>query len=324
METVRACGCKGIRTCLICEKEYNIAKPNGIDELKKAPCYVYCPDCEAVWPGWEVDELKSHPNHSGNPLAYPDLFRVNEFLEHRCTENFSNDFFNDKNENDFLTIDEAENLIKDLDALPWEASQSGRRKQNYGPKCNFKKRRLRTGDFDGFPVKTKFLQKRFSEHEILKDFQTIEQCSLEYTSKRGASIDPHIDDCWIWGERIVTVNVIGDSVLTMTKYKGSQKRYNLEDVPTYDPVVKVDSVNSQLGQLAEVPENSVVRLPMPARSLMVLYGSARYDWEHAVLREDVDSRRVCIAYREFTPPYLTDEENNEEAKNTLRKALNFW
>ena len=34
METVRQCGCKGIRTCLICEKEYSISKPNLTAELQ--------------------------------------------------------------------------------------------------------------------------------------------------------------------------------------------------------------------------------------------------------------------------------------------------
>ena len=28
METVRPCGCKGIRSCLFCETEYNIVKVN--------------------------------------------------------------------------------------------------------------------------------------------------------------------------------------------------------------------------------------------------------------------------------------------------------
>lgn len=34
METVRLCGCKGIRTCLICEKEYSIKKVDCSSELK--------------------------------------------------------------------------------------------------------------------------------------------------------------------------------------------------------------------------------------------------------------------------------------------------
>jgi len=43
-------------------------------------------------------------------------------------------------------------------------------------------------------------------------------------------------------------------------------------------------------------------------SLIVLYGPARYQFEHSVLREDVQERRVCIAYREFTPMYINGED----------------
>ena len=52
----------------------------------------------------------------------------------------------------------------------------------------------------------------------------------------------------------------------------------------------------------------------------------RYKWEHAVLREDITSRRVCLAYRELTPPYLPDETGNcsEESVEVLERALNFW
>ena len=104
----------------------------------------------------------------------------------------------------------------------------------------------------------------------LKDFQTVEQCTLEYNPERGASIDPHIDDCWIWGERIVTVNVISDSILTMIPYRGLKTRYNL------------DYVSAQ--KLIDEDENHVkephcgnitVRIPMPEKSLLILYGAPR-------------------------------------------------
>lgn len=129
------------------------------------------------------------------------------------------------------------------------------------------------GTFDGFPKTTQFVQTKFEEIPLLHYFKTVEQCSLEYDPVRGASIDPHIDDCWIWGERIVTVNVLGDSVLTMTPYRGPTNRYNLDCVPKYNSsILRNDSTQS-----ADIDDNIVVRLPMPARSLMILYGPARYD-----------------------------------------------
>lgn len=300
METVRPCGCKGIRTCLVCENEYGLSRSELAENLKNKNTYVYCPHCDKAWPGWDL-ESNQHPNHIGESIDYPGVYI----------------------ELDFLSKDEADSLIKDLDALPWDLSQSGRRKQNYGPKCNFKKRRLRLGEFLGFPATTKFIQEKFSAVSILRGFKTIEQCSLEYNPERGASIDRHIDDCWIWGERIVTVNVTGDSFLTMTPYKDTLKRYNLVDVPTYPSVVQSNQLSIAPKILNDV-EDAVIRLPMPARSLMVLYGAARYDWEHAVLREDVSTRRVCIAYRELTPPYLPGGDRYEEAGKILENAMIFW
>lgn len=110
---------------------------------------------------------------------------------------------------------------------------------------------------------------------MLKDFQSIEQCTLEYNPDRGASIDPHIDDCWIWGERIVTVNARSDSVLTMIPYTpeaDSKSRYNLPLVADYTSKYELNGINSHDMSLEDI----VVRLPMPERSLIVLFGSARY------------------------------------------------
>lgn len=301
METVRPCGCKGIRSCLICESEYKILKPDLKDELQKSKSYIYCPYCDQLSPGWDMDEYKKHPHHDGSLINYPGVYIKLGFL----------------NEG------EAKELIKTLDCLPWESSQSGRRKQNFGPKCNFKKQKLRLGTFGGFPRATEFVQKKFAEVPLLRGFKTVEQCSLEYDPKRGASIDPHIDDCWIWGERIVTVNVLGDSVLTMTPYRGPTTRYNLDCVSTYNPVMEKKFIPGDT-RTVDVTDDVVVRLPMPARSLMILYGPARYNWEHSVLRQDVPSRRVCLAYREPTPPYLEGGKHHEEAAEILRRASLFW
>ncbi|CAK9807375.1 Alpha-ketoglutarate-dependent dioxygenase alkB homolog 4 [Anthophora plagiata] len=247
METVRFCGCKGIRSCLLCETECNIVKPNLKTYFEKYSSYVYCPHCEKLWPGWDMDLYKSHPNHKGTAIEFPGVYIKLEFLN----------------------VHEIKTLMKALEEIPWEISQSGRRKQNFGPKCNFKKKKLQ-----------------------------LEQCTLEYNPVRGASIDPHIDDCWIWGERIVTVNV--------AEYSTTCKDLNFD-------------TNSK----AKSNEDIVVRLPMPEGSLMVLYGTARYKWEHCILREDIKSRRICLAYRELTPPYLKNSSNNEEVRELLKRASVF-
>lgn len=299
MDTCRPCGCKSYRSCLICEKEFSIA--NSASNLSNLPSYVYCFRCEKVWNGWNDS---THPNHAGDPLEFPGIYI----------------------EENFLTESEEAALLKDIDEYPWDLSQSGRRKQNFGPKCNFKKRKLKPGGFNGFPNFTRFVQEKFEAVSVLKGFQTIEQCSLEYNPERGASIDPHIDDCWIWGERIVTVNLLADSVLTMT-FNENLARYNLDCVETYPEVLNDDGSFNRSKNCFKIEgegKSVIVRVPMPRRSLLVMYGAARYEWEHRILREDIEKRRVCIAYREFTPPYLLGGENYEKGKSVLDLAKNFW
>lgn len=264
---------------------------------------------------------RQHPNHVGQPIEYPGIYI----------------------EMDWLSEEEEQQLVAGMDEMPWDVSQSGRRKQNFGPKCNFKKRKMRLGDFKGFPAFSKFVQDKFQEVPMLKGYLTIEQCSLEYDPSKGASIDKHIDDCWVWGERIVTVNLLSDSVLTMTPYTGEQWRYNLPLVSTYDRVLndKGALINNQIKSLAKeevvgkdcleehyvlktASEDIVVRIPMPRRSLLVIYGSPRYDWEHRVLREDVHERRLCLAYREFTPPYLPGGKHINESEDILNAGSLFW
>ncbi|CAB3371157.1 Hypothetical predicted protein [Cloeon dipterum] len=281
MAKPRPCGCKGIRTCLICESEYGATKLQNEDDFATAvqenSTFVYCPKCSGkAWSGWDEKlVMDEHPNHSGISINYPGIYI----------------------DMDFLSSSEAEILSKGIDETHWDLSQSGRRKQNFGPKCNFKKQKIAVGSFNGFPEFSLFVQEKFKLVPIMEGFQTIEQCTLEYNPDRGASIDPHIDDCWIWGERIVTVNVKGDSVLTMTYLQEKDRdRYNLSLAPA-----------SYL-QFDESLSNVIVRIPMPERSLLVMTKEARYQWEHRILRDDVKELRLCLAYREFTPPYLQEGE----------------
>lgn len=201
--------------------------------------------------------------------------------------------------------------------------------QNFGPKCNFKKQKIKLGDFKGFPFFTKFVQDKFKNVNILNEFKTIEQCSLEYNPMRGASIDPHIDDCWIWGERIVTVNLLSDSVLRMRPFKGESRKYNLHCIEHYSPILNSKGQFIKQNDTSfSIEDNSLgleveVLIPMPKRSLLVIYGPARYFWEHFINRDDINERRVCLAYREFTPPYLENGTYSDIGEEILNQ-VSFW
>lgn len=148
----RSCGCKGCRVCLLCEKY--IVNSKKFDLPRDNGSFVYCSHCSKAWPGWNVDNIYKHPNHNGSSIDYNGVYI---------------DF-------NFLTEDEESMLLTNIDKMPWCLSQSGRRKQNFGPKCNFNKRKLQVGDFQGFPLFSKFVLDKLNNVSILEGFQTIEQC----------------------------------------------------------------------------------------------------------------------------------------------------
>ncbi|EKX39153.1 hypothetical protein GUITHDRAFT_143755 [Guillardia theta CCMP2712] len=86
----------------------------------------------------------------------------------------------------------------DRDDRLWILSQSGRRKQEFGPKVNFKKEEVKI-DPSGtiFPSwSQEFLQLCSSSSSLLSDFEAVELGLLEYEPLRGSCIAPHIDDSW--------------------------------------------------------------------------------------------------------------------------------
>lgn len=256
MNTNRPCGCKGVRSCLQCEVEFRIEKPILEEELKKPHnSWSFCLRCGCFRPGWCTELVNDcHAEHQ-HCADESEILRVPGL--HIAP--------------DFLHPEERLQLTRGLDTrIPWCISQSGRRKQNFGPKTNFKKRKLKLGNFQGFPDFTEFLQTRFrSQIPMLATFRTIEQCSLEYCPENGSSIDPHIDDCWIWGERVVTVNCLGDAVLTLTPFPVattdecallSSPKYNLNCLPAYK-----DNLLAPLWSVEQMSNmrDKVLRIPMP-------------------------------------------------------------
>ena len=309
MNTNRNCGCKSFRTCVLCESEFGLKPWDYGKQLR---------DENRTFYEFSVDNSKCLACENSS----------------KSLEGFSGI----KVIRDFISGDEEQELIASLDKLPWDISQSGRRKQNFGPRANFKKRKAKVGPFNGFPKCTEFIQQRFSSVSQLEGYRTVEQCSIEYSPQTGAAIEPHIDDCWIWGERIVQLNLLSDSYLTLTPYSGdgSKSKYNLEDVAGYPKVLDQDDTvilnplagkmqaesYSMSGILSDA--NIVIRIPLPARSLLVMSGLARYEMEHSILREDITARRLVLAYRELTPPYLPEGEHEALGAEILAKAENFW
>ncbi|XP_068187138.1 alpha-ketoglutarate-dependent dioxygenase alkB homolog 4 [Antennarius striatus] len=184
-----------------------------------------------------------------------------------------------------------------MDQDVWNESQSGRRKQDFGPKVNFKKRKIRVGSFNGLPASSQKLVLRMQREPSLASFEPVEQCNLDYHPQRGAAIDPHLDDSWLWGERLVTINMLSSTTLTM-------------------------SLEQSLSDLGP-PEEVRVAVHLPRRSLLVLYDEARHRWKHAIHRENIYKRRVCSTYRELSAEFSPGGQQAALGDQLLDIALSF-
>ncbi|KAJ8266532.1 hypothetical protein GJAV_G00131520 [Gymnothorax javanicus] len=253
------CGCKGIRSCLICENYGGKRRAEDIGHSQVLH-FTYEPSSGLAVRNEDGAEESFH---------FPGVF---------LWENF-------------LSEEEERELVRCMDQDAWKESQSGRKKQDFGPKVNFKKQHVRLGTFSGLPALSRNIVHRMSQEPLLQGFQPVEQCNLDYSPQRGSAIDPHLDDSWLWGERLVTVNMLSNTIITM-------------------------SHEEELRELR-------VYVNFPRRSLLVLHGDARHKWKHAIHRKDIHQRRVCSTFRELSPVFLPGGEYEHIGSQLLGLAHCF-
>ncbi|XP_071111000.1 alpha-ketoglutarate-dependent dioxygenase alkB homolog 4-like isoform X2 [Haliotis cracherodii] len=191
---------------------------------------------------------------------------------------------------DFVSESEEKQLCDIIYRTPFMKSQSGRRKQDYGPKVNFKKQKVKTDVFTGLPDFSQFLYERMKAVPHLEDFIPVELCNLEYVPERGSAIDPHFDDFWLWGERLVTLNLVSDTTLCFTK----------------DDLLGVE-----------------VHVPLLQRSLIVVSGPARAEWKHAIHREDIKQKRIAMTFRELSDEFRGQGKLVSVGQKLVDVALTF-
>ncbi|KAL3243181.1 hypothetical protein MRX96_047576 [Rhipicephalus microplus] len=185
------------------------------------------------------------------------------------------------------STDKESYLVNGIDSREWVGSQSGRLKQDFGPRVNFKKKRVRAGEFAGLPAYFTSVERKMNRCAVVSDFEAVELCNLDYNPKRGSCIDPHYDDWWLWGHRLVTFNLLSDTVLTLSR---PEQHWMLTDE-----------------DLIDEPSSPAVDYS-PQRPLTVVHDrsvcDARYKWHHSILREDVSGRRVAMTVRELSEEFL--------------------
>jgi len=185
----------------------------------------------------------------------------------------------------FISSSEEADLVQKIDSYQWKSSQSGRCKQDFGPKVNFKRQKIKFSTFSGLPAYITDITCRMKALSFLTDFQVVEQCNLEYIPERGSQIEPHFDDDWLWGERLVTLNMLSETWLTMSCASAKICKLSSYHTARIDKFT-LDKINdSNLTYFNSLTYDSIkVKIPLLRYSLVVLHGPARYEWKHAIER----------------------------------------
>lgn len=304
------CECKGVRACALCEHDRTASHRLNVSRIGRA--FVFCPKCTLCF---EVDpRTGEHKTHSS--IKLPGI----EVAEHAISE------------------DQENRLVEAIESTPWVESQSGRRKQDFGPKVNFKKKKVKCDSFSGFPPYMNIVQESFSKISSLKDFVPVELCNLKYSPERGSCIDPHFDDAWLWGERLVTLNLLGQTVLTFSQAQDfddlTQKQNDDCAVYALSPTALSDALLAHRCNFEDTEEPSaaselrnkcqsmdVVHVLLPRRSLVSVAKTARSEWHHSILREHVNETRLAMTCRELSEIFLdASTAEYEKGQILLQKA----
>ncbi|KNH07733.1 alpha ketoglutarate dependent dioxygenase ABH4 [Perkinsela sp. CCAP 1560/4] len=263
------CGCTRARGCLICKR--------------KAPY---------------------EPTHidSSDAGTVPGLYVLPDILtpaEEQLLVSYFDGSFNDLQGVDsdcFLNVD-PQAVIRAAAAPAWVISQSGRRKQDYGPKVNFQKRKIKLGaECRPVPHFLRRLLHRVSTASFgayttddalcetvqreMSSFHAIEMVALEYQPQRGSHIEPHFDDFWAWGPRIVGINLLADAEILFLRERHAD---------------------------TDEDRDRIVKVRVPARSAYIMSKESRYEWQHAIAASMIESRRISMTFREFSNEIMKEE-----------------
>lgn len=236
------CACKGIRVCVKCEH----LKANTLknENESKVSQYLFCEKCLVCHLIKTDSDLESASNCCNNS-SYHENISINGIS---LVQNFIN-------------AHEEEYLLHEINKSKWVDSQSGRFKQDYGPKVNFKKKKLKLERFTGLPSYSKIFMERLNSTIKDSPFHPVELCNLKYEFERGlnyhlinyylnvnfvllgASIDPHFDDFWLWGDRLITINLFSDTYLTLTPTEKILNCEKMKDCEVLIPLKRFSLIN---------------------------------------------------------------------------------
>lgn len=124
---------------------------------------------------------------------------------------------------------------------------------------------------------------------ILKDYQPFELCNLEYLPQRLSTIELHIDDIWIWGNRLISLNLLNEGIMTYENFE----------------------------------QNKLLFLYMERCSLLSMFDDARYKWKHGIFPHHIPGRRIALTMREPAQSFKPGGENYEQYGKELIERGNI-
>jgi alkylated DNA repair dioxygenase AlkB len=165
---------------------------------------------------------------------------------------------------DFISVEEEQTLLEQIDTQPWDTSLS-RRTQHYGYKYNYGNKEA-TERADPFPAWVEPIVDRLLERGVLPFGRPDQLIVNEY--QPGQGIYPHVDHVQYFCDGIASLSL------------GSQ--------------VVMDFVRTDA-------KHECTLLP---RSVLTLHGAARYDWRHGIAARKSDhgikrGRRVSLTFRKM-------------------------
>ncbi|TKR67378.1 hypothetical protein L596_023539 [Steinernema carpocapsae] len=277
-----SCGCKGIRFCSSCIHTERVKK------LRTEECpystfttFVFSRSrgCAVRFNGLgssaNLEEISEATSQVANVKEGDETIAINGLL---LVE-------------DFLSAKKRRNLSKpSTRRIGFCPSQGEGSRFDYGPQVNFKHKKVKMTRFVGMPDYADLVLNKMSHISSTKlgSYQPFELCNLEYDDDRMSAIEMHQDDMWIWGNRLISLNLINGSVMT----------------------------------LVNETEKRLLYVLMTRRSLLCMADDARYQWKHGVYAKHIRGRRIALTMREPAPAFQEGGELYEKFGKELIRLGN--
>eukprot|EP00026_Physarum_polycephalum_P014404 Phypoly_transcript_14915.p1 GENE.Phypoly_transcript_14915~~Phypoly_transcript_14915.p1 ORF type:complete len:238 (+),score=30.89 Phypoly_transcript_14915:241-954(+) len=206
---------------------------------------------------------------------------------------------------EFITQEEERKLLAAIDAQEWNTDIK-RRTQQYGAKYDYRTQNASHKENEKrevapIPDSFEFVTQRLLQQNIYTDEHPPDQLIInEYT--KGQGILHHIDAPKLWGPIVSTLSIGSPAVMEFRKPKKE------------DPTGK-----------------HTVDIILEPRSIVVLTGPARYDWQHGIAKtvsfnwkgvkytRPDDYRRISLTFRTIATRQDNKRDEAEESPRTHKK-----